>query len=147
MQGGRRRLGACGSTVILPASGCNHYNVRSCSGVPFQPAGLILRGLSARKFASGRLLFVGSEADQFTESGGKDEFTSAVCLGIAELEALQQDWQRPPLRPRGLVLSVGNRRTQRMMPILDRLARLTDDLVLIPATGADAAQAAAAARP
>ena len=37
---------ACGRTVILPASGCNHYNVRSCSGILFQPAGPILRDFS-----------------------------------------------------------------------------------------------------
>jgi hypothetical protein len=41
---------ACGRTVILPASRCNHYNVRSCSGIVSQPAGRIMRGFSLGNF-------------------------------------------------------------------------------------------------
>ena len=95
--------------------------------------------LIARKFAPGRLLLVGSEAGQLIEQGREDEVTSTICSGIAELDALQKTGSAPRfdlaiwLYPLEIAAADDE-------PILDRLARLTDNLVLIPGAGADVAK-------
>ena len=95
--------------------------------------------LIARKFAPSRLLFVGNEAAQFSEQGRKDGLESTDCSGIAELDTLRQDgggprfdlaiWFYPPE-----IESANDG------PVLERLTKLTDNLVLIPGAGADVAK-------
>ncbi len=95
--------------------------------------------LIARKFTPSRLLFVGNEAAQFREQGRKDGLESTDCSGIAELDTLRQDgggprfdlaiWFYPPE-----IESANDG------PVLERLTKLTDNLVLIPGAGADVAK-------
>ena len=73
-----------------------------------------------------------------TERGGEGESTITVCPGLAELDALEKTaalaasilaiWLYP--RPENAD----------DVPTLDRLTRLTDNLILIPGMGADAAK-------
>ena len=95
--------------------------------------------LIARKFAPARLLFVGNEAAQFSAQGRKDGLESTDCSGIAELDTLRQEgggprfdlaiWFYPPE-----IESTNDG------PVLERLTKLTDNLVLIPGAGADVAK-------
>ena len=95
--------------------------------------------LIAQKFSPGRLLLVGGEAGQLLEQGREDEIASTICSGVAELDALPLAenmprfdlaiWLYPPE-----IASTDDE------PILGRLTRLTDNLVLIPGGGADAAK-------
>ena len=95
--------------------------------------------LIARKFAPARLLFVGNEAAQFSEQGSKDGIESTGCSGVAELDTLRQDgnaprfdlaiWFYPP--------EIESANDDSM---LDRLTKLTDNLVLISGAGANVAK-------
>ncbi|MEO5718892.1 MAG: glycosyltransferase, partial [Chthoniobacterales bacterium] len=92
--------------------------------------------LVARKFAPENLLLVGGEASQFADLRRKDEIESIVCSGIAELEALPANGSAPCydlaiwfFPPEIEAASDG--------PILERLATLVDNLILIPGAGAD----------
>jgi len=92
--------------------------------------------LVARKFAPDKLLLVGNEVGQFVEHRREDGVESTVCPGIAELDALRQNgsatrfdlalWFYPP------DIEAANDG-----PILERLAALVDNLILIPGAGAD----------
>jgi GT2 family glycosyltransferase len=95
--------------------------------------------LVARKFAPGNLLLVGNEAGQFVGHRCEHGVESTVCVGIGELDALWQNgkaprfdlaiWSYPPE-----IESAND------APILERLARLVDNLILIPGAGADVAK-------
>ncbi len=92
--------------------------------------------LVARKFAPEKLLLVGSDASQFVDGRRKDDIASTVCSGVAELDALPQNgreprfdlaiWFFPPE-----IEAAGDG------PMLERLAALVDNLILIPGAGAD----------
>jgi O-antigen biosynthesis protein len=92
--------------------------------------------LVAHKFAPKKLLLVGSEVGQFAEPRREDHVESTVCSGIAELDALSQNgdaprfdlalWFYPP------EIDLANDAA-----ILERLAALVDNLILIPGAGAD----------
>ena len=95
--------------------------------------------LIARKFASARLLLVGSEVGQFTDQRPEDAIDSTICPGITELDALRQNGDAPQFDlaiwfypPETGAAEDGS--------ILDRLTALAEDLVLIPGTGADVAK-------
>ena len=105
---------------------------------PFQTVRADFARLIARKFAPARLLLVGSEAGQFADQWRKDEIDTTNCLGVADLDAAAQQgasrfdvaiWFYPPG-------AIGHEDTE----MLDRLAKITDELVLIPAPGADVAK-------
>ncbi len=95
--------------------------------------------LIARKFAPARLLLVGNEAGQITDQRSEDEIESTICPGITELDALRQDGSAPlfDLAIWFYPLEIGSAEDQ---AILDRLTALVDNLVLIPAAGADVAK-------
>jgi GT2 family glycosyltransferase len=95
--------------------------------------------LIARKFAPSRLLFVGNEAAQFSEQGRKDGLESTDCSGIAELDTLRQDGGGPrfDLAIWFYPLEIESANDG---PVLERLTKLTDNLVLIPGAGADVAK-------
>ncbi len=95
--------------------------------------------LIARKFAPSRLLFVGNEAAQFSEQGRKDGLESTDCSGIAELDTLRQDGGGPrfDLAIWFYPLEIESANDG---PMLERLTKLTDNLVLIPGAGADVAK-------
>ncbi len=92
--------------------------------------------LVARKFAPARLLLVGSAAAKFVEHPPENESEVTFCPGLAELETVRQNgvaprfdlaiWAYPPE-----VESTDD------SVILDRLATLIDNLILIPGAGAD----------
>jgi len=95
-----------------------------------------LARLLARRFPPGRLLFVGREADQLTDSGDS-EFTITVCPGFAELEEKIGSARRFDV---AVWLYSSEIENAEDMPTLNRLNRLTDNLVLIPGMGVDAAK-------
>ncbi|MGI8955601.1 MAG: glycosyltransferase family 2 protein [Chthoniobacterales bacterium] len=92
--------------------------------------------LVARKFAPRRLLLMGNDASQFVDVRRKDEVEDTVCTGIAELDAFQQNGSAPHFDlaiwfypPEIEAPSDG--------PVLERLAALVDNLILVPGAGAD----------
>ncbi|MEO7723619.1 MAG: glycosyltransferase family 2 protein [Chthoniobacterales bacterium] len=92
--------------------------------------------LVARKFAPERLLLVGSEASQFAEVRRKDDVESTVCAGIAELDALPRNGSAPRFDlaiwfyPPEIEAAVDG-------PMVERLAAVAENLILIPGAGAD----------
>ncbi len=90
--------------------------------------------LVARKFGPARLLVVGREPGQLAE-----KIESTLCSGLAELNALRQNgsqprfdlaiWFYPPQEEAGDDVET-----------IARLTTLADDLVLVPAQGADLIQ-------
>ncbi|MGB8341010.1 MAG: glycosyltransferase family 2 protein [Chthoniobacterales bacterium] len=95
--------------------------------------------LIARKFAPSRLLFVGNEAGQFSEQGRKDGLESTDCSGIAELDMLWQEGGGPRFDLAIWFYPV-EIESANDGPVLERLTKLTDNLVLIPGAGADVAK-------
>ena len=89
--------------------------------------------------APARLLLVGSEAGRFADQWRKEEIDSTSCSGTSDLDALSQSghaprfdvaiWFYPP--------EAGIAEDTR---VLDRLSNLADELVLLPAPGADVAK-------
>ena len=92
--------------------------------------------LVARKFAPKRLLLVGNEAVQFVEDRPDHDVKSTVCPGVAELEALHQNGSAPRF---DLAIWFYPRESESFndAPILERVAAMVDELVLIPGAGAD----------
>ena len=92
--------------------------------------------LIARKFAPARLLVAGREPGQLVEQWRREKIESTLCPGLADLDALPQNgsqprfdvaiWFYPPQEEAGDDVEM-----------LARLTTLTDDLVLVPALGAD----------
>ena len=95
--------------------------------------------LIARKFAPARLLFVGYEAAQFSEQGSKDGLDSTGCSGIAELDALRPDGNAPRF-DLAIWFYPPEIESANDDSLLDRLTKLTDNLVLIPGAGANVAK-------
>jgi GT2 family glycosyltransferase len=92
--------------------------------------------LVARKFAPEKLLLVGNEVGQFVEHRREDGVESTVCPGIAELDALRQNG-RAPRFDLALWFYPPDIEDANDGPILERLAALVDNLILIPGAGAD----------
>lgn len=90
----------------------------------------------AHKFAPKRLLLVGSEVGQFAEPRREDHVESTVCSGMAELDALCQNGAVPRF---DLALWFYPPETDAANDglMLERLATLVDNLILIPGAGAD----------
>lgn len=95
--------------------------------------------LIARKFAPARILLVGAEAAQFIDQPQEDGIEQACCLGIAELDALQQNGSASPF---GLAIWFYPPEIEAAKDglILERITSLVDHLVLIPGAGANVAQ-------
>ncbi len=95
--------------------------------------------LVARKFAPSTLLLVGNDAGQFVEHRGEHNVKSTVCPGIAELDALRQNGSAPRF---DLAIWFYPREIESAndAPVLERLATMVDDLILIPGAGADVAK-------
>ncbi|MEO7167373.1 MAG: glycosyltransferase family 2 protein [Spartobacteria bacterium] len=95
--------------------------------------------LIVQKFAPKSLLLFGNAAVQFADQRPEDGPAFTICNGLAELDALRQHerqprfdlvvWFYPPQIEGG---DDG--------PVLDRLAPLTNDVVLIPGAGANVAK-------
>jgi O-antigen biosynthesis protein len=92
--------------------------------------------LVAHKFAPKRLLLVGSEVGQFAEPRREDQVESTLCSGMAELDALCQNGNAPRF---DLALWFYPPQTDAADDglMLERLAALADNLILIPGAGAD----------
>ncbi|MGH8095555.1 MAG: glycosyltransferase family 2 protein [Chthoniobacterales bacterium] len=95
--------------------------------------------LIARKFAPASLLFVGNEAGQFSEQSRKDALESTGCAGVAELDALLHH-QKEPRFDLAIWFYPPEIDSPNDDPVLDRLTKLADNLVLIPGAGADVAK-------
>ena len=104
----------------------------------FQTARSDFARLIARKFAPARLLLVGSEAGQIAEQWRQDQIDITSCPGVADVDAMARQrtsrfdvaiWFYPPE-------SIGHDDTE----MLDRLANIAQELVLLPAAGADVAK-------
>jgi len=82
------------------------------------------------------LLLVGNEPGQFVEHRGQHEVNSTVCSGIAELDALRENGSAPRF---DLAIWFYPREIESAndVPVLQRLATMVDDLILIPGAGAD----------
>ncbi|MDQ3415253.1 MAG: glycosyltransferase family 2 protein [Verrucomicrobiota bacterium] len=91
--------------------------------------------LVGRKFAPEKLLLVGNEAVQFADRR-KDHPEDTVCSGIAELKALQQNGSAPRF-DLAIWFYPAEFEAAGDGALLERLASLTDDLILIPGAGAD----------
>jgi GT2 family glycosyltransferase len=91
-----------------------------------------------RKFAPARLLLVGSEAAQFVGQCRQEEIDTVSCAGICELEALSENGACP--FDVAIWFYPAASATADDVQTLDRLSSLASNLVLVPATGADAAK-------
>ena len=105
---------------------------------PFQIARPDFARIVTRKFAPTRLLLVGSEAAQFVEHCRQEGIDTVSCAGICELEALSENGARP--FDVAIWFYPAASATAEDVRTLDRLSALASSLVLVPATGADAAK-------
>ena len=105
---------------------------------PFQIARPDFARIVTRKFAPTRLLLVGSEAAQFVEHCRQEGIDTVSCAGICELEALSENGAGP--FDVAIWFYPAASATAEDVRTLDRLSTLASNLVLVPATGADAAK-------
>jgi GT2 family glycosyltransferase len=105
---------------------------------PFQIARPDFARIVTRKFAPTRLLLVGSEAAQFVEHCRQEGIDTVSCAGICELDALSDNGAGPFDIATWFYPAASA--TAEDVRTLDRLSALASSLVLIPATGADAAK-------
>ena len=105
---------------------------------PFQIARADFARIVTRKFAPTRLLLVGSEAAQFVEHCRQEGIDTVSCAGICELEALSENGAGPFDVATWFYPAASA--TAEDIGTLDRLSTLASNLVLVPATGADAAK-------
>ena len=105
---------------------------------PFQIARPDFARIVTRKFAPTRLLLVGSEAAQFVEHCRQEGIDTVSCAGICELEALSENGAGPFDVATWFYPAASA--TAEDVRTLDRLSTLASSLVLVPATGADAAK-------
>jgi GT2 family glycosyltransferase len=92
--------------------------------------------LVTRKFAPGKMLLVGNDVGQFAEPRREDGVESTVCSGIAELDALWQNHKAPRFEL-AIWFYPAEIEAANDGPVLERLATLVDNLILIPGAGAD----------
>ena len=95
--------------------------------------------LVARKFAPRRLLLVGKDVGLFVGHRPEPTVETVVCSGIAELDVLQENGHAPRFDlaiwfyPANIELGSDD-------DMLERLAGLSDSLILTPGAGADASK-------
>ena len=105
---------------------------------PFQISRPDFARIVTRKFAPTRLLLVGSEAAQFVEHCRQEGIDTVSCAGICELEALSENGAGP--FDVATWFYPATSATAEDVRTLDCLSALASSLVLVPATGADAAK-------
>jgi hypothetical protein len=90
--------------------------------------------LIARKFAPARLLFVGSEANQFRQQNMRDGLESTCCTTTAELEELPKSGESPQF-DLAIWFYPPESESDADERVLDCVTNLADNLVLIPGPG------------
>ena len=90
--------------------------------------------LIARKFAPARILFVGSEANQFRQQNTRDGLESTYCTTTAELEELPKSGESPQF-DLAIWFYPPESESDADERVLDCLTNLADNLVLIPGPG------------
>ena len=95
--------------------------------------------LVARKFAPRRLLLVGKDVGLFVGHRPEPTVETVVCSGIAELDVLQENGHAPRF-DLAIWFYPANIEVGSDDDLLERLAGLSDSLILTPGAGADASK-------